>query len=170
MKLRWLARIPPVAITVLMVVAMADMLAGVFLRYVMTRLSDWFDLPRVDFFWVEEVGEFCLTWLTLIGAAVGIWKGSHFTLQIFTPRLPFNLRRAIASLNAVLIAVFGILVAAYGWQVALINGDSFSPGLSINLFWLYLAAVVGGLLAVVYSLATLARIRRSGSLMPPEGL
>ena len=37
-----------------MLVAMLDMLAGVFLRYVMTQLTARFDLPRVDFFWVEE--------------------------------------------------------------------------------------------------------------------
>ena len=40
-----------------MVVAMVDMLVGVFLRYVVTWVSATFDLPSVRFFWVEEVGE-----------------------------------------------------------------------------------------------------------------
>ena len=48
------------------------MLAGVFLRYVMVEITDFLDLDPVNFFWVEEVGEFSLTWLTMIGAAIGI--------------------------------------------------------------------------------------------------
>src|SRR5512134_2742982 len=41
---RWITAIPHVVVTVLMLVAMADMLAGVFLRYVMTKISAVFDL------------------------------------------------------------------------------------------------------------------------------
>ena len=53
---RWVAAVPPVVVTLLMLVAMADMLLGVFLRYVMTKLSATFDLPSIRFFWVEEIG------------------------------------------------------------------------------------------------------------------
>ncbi len=168
--LRWLARIPSVIVTALMVLAMADMLAGVFLRYVMTRISETFSLPYIEFFWAEEVGEFSLAWLTFIGAAIGIWKGVHFRLHVITHRLPPAGQRLIFSVHAGLIATFGLLVASYGWRVAVINGHSFSPGLSINLFWLYFSAVVGGVLIALYAAATLVRTwRRSGSMTPgPE--
>ena len=35
------------------------------------------------------------------------------------------------------------------------NGQSFSPALDVNLRWLYLSAVAGGLLIAIYSLAGL---------------
>jgi TRAP-type C4-dicarboxylate transport system permease small subunit len=54
-----------------------------------------------------------------------------------------------------LLAWFGALVAIYGWQVSELNSQSFSPALDLNLRWLYLSSVVGGVLIVVYSLATL---------------
>jgi TRAP-type C4-dicarboxylate transport system permease small subunit len=113
--LRAVAWLPHVAVTVLMLVAMVDMLLGVFLRYVMTWVSARFDLPSVRFFWVEEIGEYALAWLTFIGAAIGIRRGTHF---------------------------------------------AFSPALDLNLRWLYLSAVVGGILIVVYSLAALADVLR----------
>jgi len=167
--LRWLARIPPVIVTALMILAMTDMLAGVFLRYVMTRMSETFGLPSVEFFWAEEVGEFSLAWLTFIGAAIGIWRGVHFKLEFLTHRLPRGGQRLVFSLHSVLITAFGLLVAYYGWRVAVINGQSFSPGLSINLFWLYFSAVVGGLLIVLYGVATGVRSwRRPGSPGPEE--
>jgi TRAP-type C4-dicarboxylate transport system permease small subunit len=138
-----------------MLVAMADMLAGVFLRYVMTWVSARFDLPTVRFFWVEEVGEYSLAWLTFIGAAVGIRRGTHFAVHIVTERFPPGLRRAVIIGHYVLLLAFGALLTVYGWQVAELNSQSYSPALDLNLRWLYLSAVVGGALTVIYSAAGL---------------
>jgi TRAP-type C4-dicarboxylate transport system permease small subunit len=153
--LRGIRALPHVVITVLMLIAMVDMLVGVFLRYVMTWVSAQFDLPSVRFFWVEEVGEYALAWLTFIGAALGIRRGTHFAVQILTDRFPPGLRRAVAISHGVLIAGFGALLAVFGWQVSELNSQSFSPALDLNLRWLYLSSVVGGVLIVVYSVAAL---------------
>ena len=153
--LRAARALPHVVITVLMLVAMVDMLVGVFLRYVMTWVSARFDLPTIRFFWVEEVGEYSLAWLTFIGAAVGIRRGTHFAVHILTERFPPGLQRAVTVGHYVLLTGFGALLAVYGWQVAELNSQSYSPALDLNLRWLYLSAVVGGVLTVIYSLAGL---------------
>ena len=158
--LRALPWVPRVAVVVLMLVAMIDMLVGVFLRYVMTWLSATFDLPSVRFFWVEEVGEFALTWLTFIGAALGLRKGVHFAVHMITDRLPPRGRWFLFTSHQVLLAAFGALVAYYGWQVSELNSQSYSPALDLNLRWLYMSAVVGGLLIVVYSAAELLDVLR----------
>jgi TRAP-type C4-dicarboxylate transport system permease small subunit len=163
--LRALAWLPHVAVTVLMLVAMADMLAGVFLRYVVTWVSATFDLPSIRFFWVEEIGEYALAWLTFIGAAIGIRRGTHFAVHLVTDRLPPRLRRAIIAGHSVLLVGFGGLLAIYGWEVSELNSQSYSPALDLNLRWLYLSAVVGGFLIVVYSLAALADALR-GEIPP----
>ena len=41
-----------------------------------------------------------------------------------------------------------------------LNSQSYSPALDLNLRWLYLAAVVGGVLIMIYSLAALAETLR----------
>ena len=158
--LRGIARLPHVAITVLMVAIVVDMLAGVFLRYVMTWISAAFDLPSIRFFWVEEIGEYCLAWLTFIAAALGIRRGTHFAVNIVTERLPPRARGAIAAAHCLLIAAFGAMVAVFGWQVSELNAQSFSPALGLNLRWLYLSSVVGGVLIAVYSLAALRDVWR----------
>jgi TRAP-type C4-dicarboxylate transport system permease small subunit len=160
--LRAVAWLPHVAVTVLMLVAMVDMLLGVFLRYVMTWISARFDLPPIRFFWVEEIGEYALAWLTFIGAAIGLRRGTHFAVQVLTERLPPRLRRGIAAAHYVLLVAFGGLLAIYGWQVSELNRQSFSPALDLNLRWLYLSAVIGGILILVYSLAALADTLRAG--------
>ena len=161
--LRALTWLPPVAVTVLMLVAMVDMLAGVFLRYVVTWISATFNLPSIRFFWVEEIGEYALAWLTFIGAAIGIRRGTHFAVHILTDRLAPRLRRAIVAGHYLLLIGFGGLLAIYGWQVSELNSQSYSPALDLNLRWLYLSAVVGGVLIVIYSLASLAEALRGES-------
>jgi len=164
---RALARLPDAIVTLLMLVAMVDMLAGVFLRYVMTQVSAMFDLPTIRFFWVEEIGEYSLAWLTFIGAAIGIRRGTHFAVQILTDRFPAPLRRAVGVGHCLLLAGFGALLAGFGWQVSELNSQSFSPALGLNLRWLYLCPVVGGMLIVLYSLAGLPDAGRSA---PPRVL
>src|SRR5262247_1249953 len=157
-RLAWLGAVPHVVITVLMVVVIVDMLVGVFLRYVMTWLSATFDLPSVRFFWVEEVGEWSLTWLTFIGAALGIRRGTHFAVHLLIDRFPMALRSAVLAGQCLIVVAFGLLVAVFGWQVAELNSQSFSPALVLNLWWLYLSSVVGGALMVVYGFITLGDV------------
>ena len=158
--LGWIGAVPHVVITVLMVVVIVDMLVGVFLRYVVTWISATFDLPTVRFFWVEEVGEWSLAWLTFIGAALGVRRGTHFAVHLLIDRFPPALRSTILVGQCLLVVVFGALVAVFGWQVAELNSQSFSPALVLNLRWLYLSSVVGGVLLVVYGLIALAEAVR----------
>jgi TRAP-type C4-dicarboxylate transport system permease small subunit len=144
--------LPKIVITVLLVLAVADMLAGVFLRYVMVEITDFLDLDPINFFWVEEVGEFSLTWLTMIGAAIGIADRIHFTLHVLTHHLPVPVRRVIYVINHLLIAGFGGLAAWFGTRLAISNSVLTSPALQINLGWVYAAVSVGGALIAIYGL------------------
>lgn len=149
--------VPKLVVGALVLAAIGVMLTGVFLRYVMVPITDWLDVDPVNFFWVEEVGELLLAWLTMVGAGVGIAERSHFTLTLLTPRLPEGAQRAIQLFNHLLIAVFGGLVAWLGWGLVRLNKDLASPALEISLGWLYAAAVVGGILIALYALGTAGR-------------
>jgi TRAP-type C4-dicarboxylate transport system permease small subunit len=146
-----LAFLPKALLAGLLILAILDLLAGVLLRYVVVAVTEYFDLPGVNFFWVEEVGEFTLAWLTLVGAGIAILERTHFELAILVHRLPERVQRLIDRGNHLLIAGFGLLAAVYGWKLAAINSVLLSPALEINLAWLYLSASVGGALIALYS-------------------
>jgi len=147
---RALAALPRLVLAAMLLVALVDMLLGVLLRYVVVEITDYFDWPSVSFFWVEEVGEFALCWLTLIGAAVAILERTHFALAVLTHRLPERAQRVVERLNHLLIAGFGLIAAVYGWKLSLLNATLVSPGLEINLGLLYFSTVVGGGLIAFY--------------------
>lgn len=154
--------VPKIALGALVLFAIGVMLVGVFLRYVMVQITDYLDVDPVNFFWVEEVGELTLAWLTLVGAGLGIAERSHFTLTLLTHRLPARAQRAIHAFNHLVIAGFGGLVAWLGWGLVRLNGGLASPALEISLGWLYGAAVVGGILIVLYALGTMGSLAEHG--------
>ena len=86
----------------------------------------------------------------------------HLTTDTSLPLPPLS--PALKSLRLALVAIFG-------WQVAELNSQSFSPALNLNLRWLYLSSVVGGVLIVLYSAASIADGWRGRwpSLPGPEG-
>ena len=158
---RWLGAAMRVILAALLFIAILDMLAGVLLRYVVTAITDYFDWPSVSFFWAEELGEFALAWLTLLGAAVAILERTHFALAVLTHRFPPRLQRWIERVNYLLIAGFGGFAAFYGWRLCQLNITLTSPGLDINLAWLYAAALVGGLLMAFYGVALATGLLRA---------
>jgi TRAP-type C4-dicarboxylate transport system permease small subunit len=144
---------PKIVLTALLVLAIGDMVFGVFMRYVVTTITDWLDVDPFNFFWVEEVGEFSLAWLTMVGAGIGIAERTHFTLHVLTHHLPPAAQRALHVATHLLIAGFGGLTLWYGVQLAIVNSQLTSPALEINLAWLYAAPAVGGALIILYGLA-----------------
>ena len=152
---RVLAAVPKFAVTALIILAIANLLVGVILRYFVGAITDWLDVDPVPFTWVEEVGELSLAWLTLIGAAIGIQSRSHFTLTVFVHRLSQPAQLWIHRFNHALIAAMGVLVAWYGFKLCLLNRTLTTPGLQINLAWLYASAVVGGILIAIYGLSVM---------------
>ena len=157
---RWRLRdiallLPKIVLTALLALAIGDMIVGVFMRYVVTEITDRLDLDPINFFWVEEVGEYTLAWLTMVGAGIGIAERAHFTLRLLTHHLPLPAQRAIHVATHLLIAGFGALALWHGINLAIVNSALTSPALQLNLAWLYASPAVGGALIILYGLATL---------------
>jgi TRAP-type C4-dicarboxylate transport system permease small subunit len=148
---RFIASIPKVVVSLLLVAAIVNLLIGVFLRYVMVPVTDWMDWDPVRFTWVEEVGEMLLAWLTLVGAAIGLRERTHFTLHIL--KLGPAGQRFVDCVHYLLIALLGGIAAWYGVKLCILNHTLTTPGLEINLAVLYASVVAGGALLVVYAIS-----------------
>ncbi len=149
----YIERLPRMAVTALITLAMINLLIGVVLRYGVAAITNYMDWDSVPFTWVEEVGEMALAWLTLIGAAIGIRSRSHFTLYFITPLLSRSVQRSLDILNHLLIAGVGALAAWYAWGLCKLNWTLTTAGLEISLAFLYASALVGGVLIVIYALS-----------------
>jgi TRAP-type C4-dicarboxylate transport system permease small subunit len=163
---RFIASIPKVVVSLLLVAAIVNLLIGVFLRYVMVPITDYMDWDPVRFTWVEEVGEMMLAWLTLVGAAIGLRERTHFTLHVL--RLGDAGQRVVNRVHYALIAVLGAIAAWYGVKLCILNHTLTTPGLEINLAVLYASVVAGGSLLVVYAISMIVAPPPPGDDIVPE--
>lgn len=150
--MRLLTLLPRILLGSLVLGAIGVMLYGVLARYVLLPLTDWLDWDQPNFFWVEEVGETLLAWLTMIGAAVAVKERSHFALSLVTHRFSGRAKAVLHVVHNLIIAGFGGLVAWEGIKLVGLNIELTSPALEISLGWLYGSTVVGGIMIVLYAL------------------
>ena len=97
------------------------------------------------FSWGEEVNRYLCVVLTFGGAALGIEKGSHFTMDVLYRILPEQVRPFLESLIHLLSALIYTVVAGYGIiQVSRLHHfNSHSPALQIPMFIPYLVIPLG---------------------------
>jgi TRAP-type C4-dicarboxylate transport system permease small subunit len=157
---RLLEMVPRIILGGLVLGAIGVMLWGVLMRYVMLPITNWLDVDPFNFFWVEEVGETTLCWLTLIGAAIAVKERGHFALAVLAHRLSPRGQAILHVVHNLIIAAFGGLVAWTGVGLVKLNMMLTSPALEINLGWLYGSLTVGGILIALYALDLARRPRQ----------
>jgi TRAP-type C4-dicarboxylate transport system permease small subunit len=120
----------------------------VFFRYVV-----WVPMP-----WTEEVARFLLVWVTFLGAASVTRRKLHITVDWLTSKLSPKSGHALGVVVYVLIFLFLI---TFFWGGLVMMDDSWPitagtlPWLSIA--YVYLGAVIGVALMIVYILQLLFR-------------
>ena len=142
--------IPRVVLVTLMIVLLVDMMLGVFFRYVVGQALSW----------SEEVGTLSLLWLIFIGTAMGITRGSHFSMHVLLDHLRPPQQRILRTVIALLIILFGLVLAPYALDLTLRNATSDMPSLPVSLAVQYSSAFVGGVLIVCYGIALTVDILR----------
>lgn len=124
----------------------------------LTIAQVFFRLADHPLIWSEELVRLFLVWIGFLGAAVACWDGTHLKVDAFVSNLPSPVRRGLLLVNGLIALVFAALLAWSSIDLVKIGaltevgslkiGDQF-----VTEFWLYLPAVVGGALMLVFTLA-----------------
>lgn len=132
--------------------------AQVVLRYVFAR----------SFLWGEELSLFAFIWCVYLGAAICVWRRSHFAFDLFADRLEgraAGVQSLIADLCVLLVAV---VMLHHGWGFSELSQQRFSPALGITLLIPTIVIPVSGALMVLAALAQVASdLRRIATGDPP---
>ena len=138
--MKWLLAIMMAAITILT-------FYQVFMRYVLNMAPSW----------SEELVRFIFVWLSFIGAAVGAKEGIHIGIDVLYRSLPALPRRTVAGFISLIVAVFGLAMIIYGWDVVVMTHPQLSPALGLHMSTVYAAVPVMGCLLILYTGVTFAR-------------
>jgi len=133
-----------VLVMVVVAVLVLDVLWQVFTRFILRDPSSW----------TEELATFMLIWVSLLGAAVALNRGSHLGIDYFVGKLSARNRVITEIFVFVCISVFSLLVMMIG-GASLVSKTLYfgqeSPALGIKVGYVYLAIPISGFFLVLYS-------------------
>ncbi len=124
------------------------LITGVVFFQVLTRYV--FQHP---FDWPEELARYAFVWVSMLGGALALARGAHFSIDLLTTRFSPGVRRAAARGIHLLSATFCLVVA---WQGAVLTWkvrEQLSTAMEISMALPYAAIPAGFILMA----ATLAR-------------
>jgi TRAP-type C4-dicarboxylate transport system permease small subunit len=107
--------------------------------------------------WTEPLAVMLMGWFIFLGAAVGIRDGYHLSFDVLLYVLPDGAKRVLHTVSDLVVVAFGFGMAWFGSQLVVGTWDATLPSVGLPGGFAYMALVVGGALAVLFSLERLAR-------------
>jgi len=145
--MRYARNFPEGLLVLLTVAILIDLFAGTFSRYIFVR----------TFYWYEELGRILLLWITFIGAAVGIKRGSHFAVNLLFNKFPAKLRFGCSLFGLLFMAGIGVILVITGTSLSIDLINYKATSLKFSMGAVYICIPLGGLLMIVYVVPQLLR-------------
>ena len=124
---------------------------AVVMRYVFNR-------PPV---WTDDVVGFTLVGIVMLAAAQSLRRGEHIGVDILVGRLGPRGAAWAQAWSSISVAAVSLILIVNGWQTAMFArqlGVLTEGRVEIPVFWLQLFLPLGGLMMLLVSLETLARL------------
>lgn len=100
----------------------------------------------------DEIGRFTLMWFALLAAAYVLGQRRHLAINLLIGLQPGLMKRVVAVLLTLLIAVFSLSMLGGGWLLAskTLASGQVTPALRLPMGYVYLAVPVSAALMLVY--------------------
>jgi len=140
-------------------------MAGVATLVVVAALQVFFRyVVGESLFWSEELMRSLMVWVAFLSAGIAYSRGEMLGMHFVVDGLPRRIAARVDAAGRVLIVIFLLVVAWYGWLFTLRTSEQEAVSLEISLGWLHAAIPVGcTLLALHVAFAGLFR-----SALPKE--
>ena len=112
-------------------------------------------LAGIPLSWSEELARYMSVWLTFIGAAYALRKGTLATVEIMYNSLKGVNKKILFVVISVLIIAFSIILIKFGLDFSLKFMGQKSPAMQIPKGLVYLSAPVTGVLMLMYQMEIL---------------
>ncbi|WP_066315958.1 TRAP transporter small permease [Bacillus sp. FJAT-29814] len=100
--------------------------------------------------WSEELGRFTFVWISFLGMAVGINKGSHIALDLLVTKLKGVSKKVLLAINNALVSIFGILFTYSGFLLVELGARQTSPSLNLPMNLVYIVIPISGIILVYF--------------------
>jgi TRAP-type C4-dicarboxylate transport system permease small subunit len=106
-----------------------------------------------SFLWGEELALFAFIWCVYLGAAICVWRRSHFAFDLFADRLKGRAAAVQSLIADLLVLLVAVMILKDGWIFSELSRQRFSPALGITLLIPTLVIPLSGALMVLAALS-----------------
>ena len=110
--------------------------------------------------WVEQASLVIVVWITFLGAAVGVRRRTHLSIDFLREAFPDRVRIALTYIAILMMIGFGVIMAWQGWLLTTSTMARMVPMLNISEGWRAIPISICGVLMTVYSLEHLVALIR----------
>ena len=122
---------------------------------------------RHPFDWPEELARFLFVWVALLGAALALRRGAHFSIEALFKRFSEGWQRTVALFIHGLLGLFVLVVTIKGLDLALRIREQLSSGMEIPMTFPYLAVPVSSAIMLKYILVDILNLIKRQSCSEP---
>ncbi len=113
------------------------------------------------FGYTNDLTRLGMVWLSMLGAAVAVKRGSHFVFPILAQRLGPNAAPYLAIFSTLTIMAFASVLIIAGIKVAIVHINENFVAIGISRFWQNISVPISGGLMFIYALISLPEQIRS---------
>ncbi len=115
-------------------------LTGIFLRYLMSQPLNW----------TEEFARYAMIWMGILAISMGVKRKTHLGVNYFYDLFPKSLRISLKYIINFLVLGFFIIMAIYGYQMALDGLNQTSPALKIKMFYILMVVPLTSVISIYH--------------------
>ncbi len=106
--------------------------------------------------WVEQLSILLIAWITFLGAAVGVRRNSHLSIDFVREAMPRGPRLLLRYVADLYVIVFAGFMAWQGWRLVATNLTRKIPMINFSESWRAAPLMICGILMIVFAGAALA--------------
>ncbi len=118
---------------------------GVFFRFVLNNSLSW----------TEEIAKYLLVWLSFIGSATALRKGTHIGITILSDTFKGKVKNIAEIFVSAAILTASYYLMYYGWRFAVNAKIQTAATIDLSLFWVMVCVPVSGVLMALFILGPL---------------
>ena len=111
---------------------------------------------KISHAWTEELARLATVWCVILSSAAGIRLMEHPYIEVLFKRFPKVVQKVLTILIYAAIAVFGLVLAVYGFQFTKATAMDFMTTLGFHKNYFYAPSCVGGVLYTIYAVREIA--------------
>lgn len=101
--------------------------------------------------WVEQVALLLIVWITFLGAAVGVRRGTHLAVDFIRDAAPVPIRKIGLLICAVALIFFGVMLAWQGYEMFERVMRRRIPLLGVSEAWRAAPVIIGGFMTALFA-------------------